>query len=279
MQGIAQILKGSPANVRWKNDVSESFSVKNGIRQGAILSPRIFCFYMNDLFEDLRESRSGCYTGPYYAGAHGYADDLLLLSPSIAGLQEMVSISEQYAKAHKIQFSTNQDPQKIMTKSMIFSKKELNFEPKKIEPCRNPLPWVTSAKYLGGILTNIPDGYQNDVKCKRAQLIGRNCELLQEFPLVHPQVKCKINSIYNSSFHGSMLWDFMGERTNQLFNSWSVAIRYMWNLPFNSHRYFIEPLGGPHAKTLLICRYFSFIQSGKIDLNPKLSKFHVDDKL
>ena len=258
---LIAIYQNHTSNVRWKNDISETFTIKNGVRQGAILSPIIFCFYMNDLFKELRKSSSGCFIGPYYAGAHGYADDLLLLCPSISGLQEMVSISEKYANDHKIQFSTNPDARKSKTKGIIFSRNKINFEPEMVKLCGDPLPWVESAKYLGGRITNILDGYQNDAKCKRAQFIGRNCELLQEFSLAHPQVKCKINDIYNSSFHGSILWDFTGTYTNQLINSWSVAIRHMWELPFNSHRYFLEPLGGHHAKTMLICRYVTFIQN------------------
>ena len=35
----------------------------------------------------------------------------------------------------------------------------------------------------------------------------------------------------------------------------------MWNLPRDSHRTFIEPLGGIHAKTMLFTRYLKFIQS------------------
>ena len=34
----------------------------------------------------------------------------------------------------------------------------------------------------------------------------------------------------------------------------------MWDIPVNSHRYFVEPLGGIHAKTMLITRYISFIK-------------------
>ena len=36
-----------------------------------------------------------------------YADDIILLSPSRTGLQEMVKISENFAKATKLKFSTN----------------------------------------------------------------------------------------------------------------------------------------------------------------------------
>ena len=46
-------------------------------------------------------------------------------------------------------------------------------------------------------------------------------------------------------------------------NTWSVSIRHMWELPHNSHRYFIEPLGGAHASNMLQSRYVSFIKSAQ----------------
>ena len=64
-------------DVRWKNKFSKEFPMSNGTKQGAVLSPILFCFYMNDLFKELRENRSGCYIGNYYSGCFGYADDLL----------------------------------------------------------------------------------------------------------------------------------------------------------------------------------------------------------
>ena len=83
----------------------------------------------------------------------------------------------------------------------------------------------------------------------------------QEFFFAHPVIKSRINQIYNSSFYGSMLWNLKGEKTKQLVNSWSVAVREMWNLPWDAHRTFIEPLGGMHAQTLIYMRYIGFMQS------------------
>ena len=69
------------------------------------------------------------------------------------------------------------------------------------------LPWVKSGKYLGSKMTNIMDGFSQDTRIKRAQYIERNCDNLQDFAFAHPQLKSKINRIYNSTFSGSVLWD------------------------------------------------------------------------
>ena len=123
---LINIYTKQTANVRWQGQISREFTISNGVRQGAVLSPLLYCFYMNDLFDILRKSGSGCKLGNLYAGAFGYADDLLLISPSRSGLQDMLNITEDYAKIHKIGFSTHPDPQKSKTKGIIFSRKELN---------------------------------------------------------------------------------------------------------------------------------------------------------
>ena len=43
------------ADVRWENSFSKEFNLKNGVKQGAVLSPLLFCFYMNDLFKVLKK--------------------------------------------------------------------------------------------------------------------------------------------------------------------------------------------------------------------------------
>ena len=38
------IYRQQTANVRWKNQVSERFEIRNGVRQGAVISPLFFSF-------------------------------------------------------------------------------------------------------------------------------------------------------------------------------------------------------------------------------------------
>ena len=90
------IYQKQTADVKWQNTFSKEFTMTNGVRQGSVLSPILFCFYMNNLFREMRGSKSGCYIGSNYAGCFGYADDLLLLSPSRNGLQELLNKAQKY---------------------------------------------------------------------------------------------------------------------------------------------------------------------------------------
>ena len=57
-------------------------------------------------------------------GILGYADNLLLLSPSLDGLQEMVESCGEYAGSLNLSFSTNVNRMKCKTKCMAFLKQE-----------------------------------------------------------------------------------------------------------------------------------------------------------
>ena len=85
----------------------------------------------------------GCYIGTHFYGSLGYADDLLLLSASRTGLQEMVRICERFALSKNLKFSTDPDPVKSKTKCIVFTKKfhdRQNIAPVLLNDL--PLPWV-----------------------------------------------------------------------------------------------------------------------------------------
>ena len=48
------------ANVRWGGNLSELFSMSHGVKQGAVISEIIYCFYCNELFQLLRNQKIGC---------------------------------------------------------------------------------------------------------------------------------------------------------------------------------------------------------------------------
>ena len=115
------------ANVRWNNVLSETFSVNNGVKQGALLSPILFCVYMDCLFSVLRRNRTGCWINGMYAGIMWYADDMWLLSPTQDGLQEMVQICSDYCKNLNLSFSTHPDSRRSKTKCIGLYKERENL--------------------------------------------------------------------------------------------------------------------------------------------------------
>lgn len=74
-------------NVNWNGVKSDSFRMHQGVRQGGVLSPELFSVYLDGLLEALRGSGMGFYMGKTFVGCVAYADDLVLLSSSLTGLQ------------------------------------------------------------------------------------------------------------------------------------------------------------------------------------------------
>ena len=244
------------ANVRWNNDLSKLFPISNGVKQGAVLSAILFCVYIDDLFKELRRKRSGCWIDGHFCGMLGYADDIMLISPTVDGLQEMIDTSSNFMKSHNLSFSTNPDPRKCKTKCMAFLKKDRDITP--LQMNGNDLPWVTSAKHLGTKVENKIDGMAKDLMEKRAQFINRNNELTQEFRFAHPHTIIKTNNIFNTSLYGCVLWDLFANDAKRLEKTWNISQRLMLGLHRETHRFFIEPVSG--TKHIIYQIYKRFVR-------------------
>ena len=224
----------------------------------------MYCFYVNDLFKILRNRRAGCWVNDNYHGIIGYSDDSFLLAPSLSALQEMLQTCQEYAESHNLKFSTDPDPVKFKTKCMAFFFPRKSRELPKLRLCGTELPWVSSIKHLGNHLTDQYNGMKQDIKIKRARYIEKNNELYQEFFFSHPQTRFQINSIYNSHFTGSPLWDLFSKEAEMMENTWNLSFRIMFELPVDTHRYFVESVSEvPHERTLVYKRFLGFIDQIK----------------
>ena len=74
-----------------------------------------------------------------------YTDDIILLSPSRTGLQEMVKICENFAKSTKLKFSTNIRIEKCKER-IIYNE----ISPILLNAL--PLPFLNDLKHLGHVL-------------------------------------------------------------------------------------------------------------------------------
>ena len=68
--------------IRWNNDLTDYFTISNGVKQGGVLSSVLFSLYL----EQLRHIGMGCYMNSLFMGLFIYADGITLLAPSRASL-------------------------------------------------------------------------------------------------------------------------------------------------------------------------------------------------
>ena len=117
------IYENQSCAVKWAGAFSKSFTVNNGVRQGAVSSAILFAIYIDELLQILKTSRIGCHIDRVFLGAFIFADDILLLSASRDGLQSMVDTCQRFASKKNLKFGTNVNPTKSKTKCIVFTKK------------------------------------------------------------------------------------------------------------------------------------------------------------
>ena len=86
---------------------SDTFSVYNGIKQGGILSPKLFNMYVDVLSQQLNKVMVGCCMNGKVINHLYYADDLVLLSPSTHGMQKLLNECETYASKYGRKLNEN----------------------------------------------------------------------------------------------------------------------------------------------------------------------------
>ena len=86
------------ASFIWMNMMSNVFMVGNGTKQGGLLSPYLFSRYIRLLLHKISASKIGCHIGGMPVNVFAYADDVVLLSPSWHGMQNLIMILSECSK-------------------------------------------------------------------------------------------------------------------------------------------------------------------------------------
>jgi len=81
--------------VRWGSYDSHFIKLTAGVRQGGVLSPYFFAIFVDDIVNKIVECNTGCYIRNICTSIFLYADDIILLSPSVGGLQRLLRACEK----------------------------------------------------------------------------------------------------------------------------------------------------------------------------------------
>ena len=103
--------------------------------------------YIDNLLMSLKKNDIGCHVGSHFCGAFWYADDIMLLSPSVSGLHNMLDCCNEFASTYNVKF--NPSKSKCIT---FFQKKNIGSPELYMNDVK--LDNVQLVKHLGHIITS-----------------------------------------------------------------------------------------------------------------------------
>ena len=238
--------------VKWNNHISHSFDVTNGVRQGGVLSPLLFSVYVDELLEKLKNKGIGCSIDHIFTGALGYADDIILICPSVTAMKEMIEICEDYAKDHNILFNGKK------SKYLIFG--DYKYSP--IITVNNEIvPRCESAMHLGHQLhtKNTTNALiEHSIKAFNQSFYG----FISKFDGCNATIKNRLFHQYCSSMYGSQLWDLTNQNVENMYTQWQKKHRIVLSLSNMTHCDLLPLIGDDMPLDIkLDCKYIGFYKS------------------
>ena len=107
--------------VRLHGSLGRRLRVKRGVRQGSITSPWLFNLEYQELVQHINAMDCGIGIGNKCFNIICYADDLLLASATITGLQAMVDACTDYVESHGLNFNVSKTSWTIIGKAPFAS--------------------------------------------------------------------------------------------------------------------------------------------------------------
>jgi hypothetical protein len=200
-------------SAKWNGLSSASFGCQNGVKQGGVLSPLLFCVYVDELLCRLKALKTGCHIGHTFTGAFGYADDLTLLAPSISSAKEMLHECERFANEFHVLFNASKSLHQVLSKRILLPNNVCSLTLN-----GDVINKQSSAKLLG---VNIgSDSESLNLKLGANDLTCRTNVLLSKFSYCDSNILFCLFNAYCTHFYASPLWCFENSHIKQLIISW-----------------------------------------------------------
>jgi hypothetical protein len=251
--------------VRWADADSDCFPIRNGVRQGGILSPLFFNIYIFNLLTGLPKAGLGCHFAGIFAGVFTYADDIALLSPSISALRKMLAMCETYAVGHALSFNASK------TVCMYFpSKRPVHEMPNitSVSLAGESLSFVDRFCYLGIWINPYLDDnmhFSNLV----SDFYRKFNACYSKFGFCSRQVLLYLVSSYCTSFYGAACCMIDTVQFNCLAVAWNKCMRRILRVPYRTHVALLPQLTGLSLASVQIkCRMLKFAYQCITSSNP-----------
>ena len=189
--------------IKWNGKLSQGFRTTNGIRQGGLISPFLFNIYMDGLSYKLNRSGIGCFINNVCVNHICYADDIVVLAPSVVALQRILDVCSDYANEYDMKFNVGVEGK---SQCMIFWPRRWShkFAPKVILS-GTLLPIVERYEYLGYTVCDSQVDDEEMMKRMR-KLYSTGNMTINKFRNCSENVKIMMFKTYFSNIYCCSLW-------------------------------------------------------------------------
>ena len=198
--------------VKWGHTVSNYFAVRNGVKQGGVLSPLLFAIYTDSLLKRIEESAVGCHMGGHFTGVLAYADDITLLSPSMSGIRTLSKVCEEYVNEFDVTFNG---------KKVSCCCRECVFSILNIYACGQLVDMCDSTTHLGHFISSTDK--KSIVKTAKSCFWRSFNICMSDFGKLSYIAKCRLFNQYCCSFYGSPLWSLNSTIVESVCVDWRKA--------------------------------------------------------
>ena len=248
--------------VRWNDYFSKWFKVSCGVRQGGILSPSAFNTFFNLLIVNLRLKNVGCTIGNNYLGCVLYADDIILFSASVNGLQQMLDSCFDTCTNLSLEFNCSKSNCIVFGPASRFKLTPMKLGSKLID-------WVSSIKYLG---INICGG--KTCKCDidpilRSFYCASNC-IFSHCANTDQLLQLHLQESYSLSIltYASAVISFTKVQLDRMNAGWNTIYRHIFGFnKWDSVKVFINGLGFLDFKHIVMLRKAKFFRKLRLSKN------------
>ena len=185
--------------ILWGETRSSFFTISNGVRQGGILSPKLFSVYMDDLSKLLISSGIGCFIDNVCFNHVFYADDLCLMAPCAIALQELLHICHNYSISVDVNFNA------LKSFCIAFTPKPFKLSLPQVTINSAHIAYTDSIKYLGFTFA-CSHKDDNDILRQMRMLYARSNRLVRLFHFCNTDVLLELGRSFCGSFYCSYLW-------------------------------------------------------------------------
>ena len=251
--------------LRINNLMTRMFHTYKGVKQGCILSPKLFNLFINDLPDIFVDDDNCCspvfLTNETKINCLMYADDLILLSESKDGLQSCLDRLYDYTQQWDLKLNLKK------TKIMIFQNTGRRI-PTSFTFGENVVQAASEYKYLGTVITNTGNFRLNEIKLKQRGLRASFIITKNIGPYAKPSTSIRIFEkivepilLHNSEISGAYFP-----------NSWNYEkfVEKMWDVGEEINKVvlgFLRQLLGVHKKS---CNKAVMAETGKYPICIKI---------